>query len=168
MNSGRCLIVLAAAAFVACAGAAPPKRLSTAEALTVTNSVREFAATVADGVTRRGPQAWRDYFVDSPAFFMASEGRLVFENGDAATRGVQELTRSITHIELRWGEGLRVDPLSPTLAIMAAPWHELRVDAGGHRVEENGYFTALVEFSSLGWRFRDAHWSVTAAPSAVP
>lgn len=110
MNVCRSLIVLSALVSVACAGAAPPVRLSTAEALAVTNGVHAFASAVADGVTRRGPAAWQDSFEGTPAFFMASEGRMVFENADAATRGIRELTKSIAHIELRWGDPLRVDP----------------------------------------------------------
>ena len=131
-------------------------------------SVRAFAATVADDITRRGPAAWRDYFADTPSFFMASDGRLVFANSEAATRGINELTRSISHIELSWGEPLLVDPFAPTFAMMAAPYHEILVDSGGHRVEANGYFTGLAELGPAGWKFRNAHWSVAGPRPAVP
>ena len=167
MNVFRSLMVLSAVVLVACAGAAPPARLPAAEALTVTNGVRAFMSTVADGVTRRGPAAWQDYFEDTPAFFMASEGRMVFENADAATQGIKELTKSIAHIALRWGDPLRVDPLTSTLAMVAAPYHEDLTDAGGHQVVEDGYFTALAELGPKGWRFRNAHWSVATSPPVV-
>ena len=46
-------------------------------------------------VNQRGPEAWRSHFAESPAFFMASEGRLVFPSSDAATQGIEELTHLI-------------------------------------------------------------------------
>ena len=89
---------------------------------------------------------------------MASDGHLVF-HGDAAVRGIEELSRTIPQIELRWGDSVRVDPLTPTLAMLATPYYELQVDPAGHRVEETGYFTGLVELGPGGWKFRNAHWS---------
>jgi hypothetical protein len=142
-------------------------RLVAGQAATIDDSVRAFAAAVAHSITREGPLAWRRYFLDSPAFFMASEGRLVLPNSDSATRVIRDLARTIVRIELRWDEGLRVDPLAPGLAVMAAPFHETRLDAAGRRVEETGYFTGVAEHHSGGWLFRDAHWSVPRAPSPV-
>ena len=164
----RALIAVTASVFVACTGAMTPAHLPAAQALAVRNSVSAFVTAVAEGVTRRGPAAWRTFFSDTPEFFMASEGQLVFASGDAATRGIDELTRVITQIELRWGEPVRIQPLTSTLAIVGAPYHELRLDSAGHRVEENGYFTGLAELGPTGWRFSNAHWSVATGPSAVP
>lgn len=48
---------------------------------------------------------------------MVAEGRLVFPQRDAARKAIEDLTRSIKQIELRWGEPLRVDPLAPGLDI---------------------------------------------------
>lgn len=167
MNLNRNLAALFAGILVACAGVAPPRQLSTAEALTVTNGVRAFVAAVADGVTGRGPAAWRDYFADTPAFFMAVDGHMAFDTSDAATRGLREVVKSIPRIELRWGD-VRVDPLTPRLAMVAAPYHEIQIDAGGRKVSTAGYFTALAELGPGGWRFRDAHWSSAIAPAPVP
>lgn len=132
------------------------------------SAVRAFAATVAHDVTQRGPAAWREHFADTPNFFMASEGRLVFANGDDATRGIQKLTTQIAHIELRWGDPMRLDPLTPTLVMLGMPFHEVLVDTAGHKVEESGYFTGLAELGPEGWKFRNAHWSVAGPPSPVP
>jgi hypothetical protein len=134
----------------------------------IDDSVRAFAAGVARGITQEGPAAWRGFLLDDTAFFMASEGRLVFPNGGAAARAIPGLVRAIAHIELRWGDGLRVDPLAPGLAMVAAPYYELRVDPAGHRVEEIGFFTGLAEHRTAGWRFRDAHWSVLSPAPHVP
>lgn len=58
---------------------------------------------MARDVTQEGPAAWRKHFADSPSFFMAAEGCLVFPNSQAATLAIQDLTRTIKYIELRWG-----------------------------------------------------------------
>jgi hypothetical protein len=145
-----------ALALSACASPRTPSTAAT------TDSVRTFAEAVARGVSERGPAAWRDYFADTSAFFMASEGLLVFPSGDSATRGIESLQRVTARIELSWGDTVRVDVLAPGLAMMAASYHEVRVDRGGHRIEERGFFTGLSEHRPGGWRFRDAHWSVLA------
>jgi hypothetical protein len=149
---------------VLCAGCNRPRTsssLTSDEAAATTNAVRAFATSVADDVTRRGPLAWSDHFENTPNFFMASNGQLVFANGEAAIRGIKDVPKFIAHIELRWGDPMLVDPLAPTLAIIGAPYHEVQVDPSGHQIEENGYFTGLAELGPAGWKFRNAHWSVT-------
>jgi hypothetical protein len=141
--------------------------LDAAYAAALQDSVRAFAASVAQGVTAHGPAAWRAYFAEQPTFFMASEGRLVFPNSDSATRAIEGLTHVLKHLDLRWGDSLRVDPLAPGLALLATPYHEVQVDARGRRVEEEGFFTGIAEHYADGWRFRNAHWSVVP-PSALP
>lgn len=156
----------------ACHGQAEPHlgaaALDSIHAAAITDSVRAFAESVARGVTARGPAAWRAYFAAEPAFFKASEGRLVFPNSDSAARAITTLSQPIAKIELAWGEPLRIDPLAPGVALLAAPYHELRVDTLGRRVEEDGFLTAIVEHGPAGWQFRNAHWSVVAPPSVVP
>ena len=142
-------------------------RSDAASSAGVADSVRTFMETLAREVTRDGPAAWRRQFATDTAFFMASEGRLVFSSAAAAGRGIDELTRVIAHIELRWGGDVRVDPLGPGLAMVGASYTEMRVDTAGHRVDEMGYFTGLAEHRAEGWRFRDAHWSVVGPPPTV-
>jgi hypothetical protein len=133
----------------------------------VEQEVRQFAASVSRDITQQGPAAWERYFADSPAFFMASEGKLVFPNRQVARQAIAELARTIQHIELTWGDDLRVDPLTPELAQMASSWHEVQADKEGHQTTEDGFFTGLAERHNGQWKFRNAHWSVAApAPSA--
>ncbi|HEX8765585.1 MAG TPA: hypothetical protein VF740_10510, partial [Candidatus Acidoferrum sp.] len=75
--------------------------------------VRQFAVTVSRDVTEKGPAAWDKHLEDSPAFFMASEGKLIFPDRQAARTGISEFTHTIQHIELTWGDDLRVDALTP-------------------------------------------------------
>jgi len=170
MRAFGLLSVLGAVCSAACNRDRPapePSSLTPAHAAALVDSVRAFAVAVARDITRDGPAAWQGHFGRSPAFFMAAEGRMVFSTSDAATRGIAELRRVIRHMELRWEDSVRVDPLAPGLAVLAAPYHEVRVDTAGKRVEEAGYFTGLVEHGADGWRLRDAHWSVVGAPPPV-
>jgi hypothetical protein len=164
------IVLLAALVLPACGTPRPSSTLvlDAPHAAAIAESVRAFADGVARDVSQHGPSAWRAYFADTAAFFMAAEGRLVFPSRDSATRGIDGLERAIAHIQLRWGDSLRVDALVPGLAMMAVPYEESRVDRAGHRVDERGFFTGLVEHRGRGWQFRDAHWSVLAPPGPVP
>jgi len=129
----------------------------------VEDNVRAFMRTVAHDITQDGPAAWRRHFADSPAFFMAVDGHLQFPNSAAATSGIQDFARTIQHIELQWGDDLRVDPLTLDLAAVATSYHEVMVSTGGHQVDAKGFFTGLAEHRDGRWQFRNAHWS-SAAP----
>ena len=145
-----------------------PRSLTPASATAVEDGVRSFTRAVAHDVTQDGPAAWRKHFSDGPSFFMAADGLLVFPNSTAATAGIHDLARTFKQIELRWGDDLRVDPLTPDLAVVAASYHEVRVNTAGQRVEESGFFTGVAEYRDGRWQFRNAHWSVPVASPPVP
>ena len=147
--------------------AAESQSLTPARAAAVEAGVRAFTATVARDVTEEGPLAWGRHFDNSPAFFMAVNGQMAFPNGTAAKEGIQSAALSIKRIELRWGDDLRVDALTPELAVVAAPWHEIQMDAAGHTVEVSGFFTGLAEYRDRHWQFRNAHWSSPVSPSSA-
>jgi hypothetical protein len=111
--------------------------------------------------------AWQRHFEEGPAFFMAVNGRLAFADGASAAAAMKTLVHTIQHVELQWGDDLRIDALAPELAVVAASYHEVRVDAAGVRIDEDGFFTGVVERRGERWRFRDAHWSVPI-PAAAP
>jgi hypothetical protein len=129
-------------------------------------NVRRYMATVADDVTHQGPTAWQKHLVNDPAFFMANDGMLVFPNYETAYNVVDDFARATKSIELKWGDDLRVDPLTPTLAVVGATWHEVRVDTNDKRTDQSGFFTGVVEDRNGQWQFRDAHWSTSTPPPA--
>jgi hypothetical protein len=133
----------------------------------VRSEVQAYAQLVANDVTRSGPTAWKRHLVGAPEFFMVVDGQMVFPSGAAATAAVDGLARVIAKVELRWGD-VRVDPLGADLAVIAAPYHELRVGADGKHVDEDGYFTAVAERRDGRWWLRDAHWSVPMPAASVP
>jgi hypothetical protein len=169
-NAGPLVFLLAA---IGCAGCShrvasiESQTMTAANAAATEQSVRAFAQAVAHDITQEGPSAWRRHFADSPAFFMASEGHLAFPNSASATAGIRDFAGTIKQMELRWGDDLRVDPLTPDLAVVAASWREVRVGTDGRRVEEAGFFTGTAEHRDGRWQFRNAHWSVAAPPPPV-
>jgi len=147
------------------AGASESQRLTPDRGAAVDRAVRAFMQTVAHDVTQDGPTAWLKYLDSGPAFFMAVNGQMAFPNGTAAQEGTRKFGQTIRHIELKWGDDVRVDPLTADLAMVAASWREVQIDTAGHQVDEAGYFTGLAEYREGHWRFRDAHWSSPVSAS---
>ena len=147
------------------------RSLTPARRAAVEDGVRRFTVTVAQDVTQEGPMAWRKHFADSPGFFMAVNGKLVFPNGQAAAHAIPEIARNYKHIELRWGDDLRLDALTENLCVVAASYTEvieLRPDAEGIQGTQSGYFTGLAENRNGQWQFRDVHWSAPVLPANAP
>ena len=167
----RSTLLLAALALAGCSartpGSAELQSLTPASAAAIDESARKFMHTVAHDVTQEGPLAWLKFFDTGPGFFMAVNGQLAFPNAAAAKEGTQNFARTINHIDLTWGNDLRVDPLTPELAVVATPWHEIKTDAAGQTIEDGGFFTGLAEFRDGRWQFRDAHWSSPVTPPAA-
>jgi len=134
----------------------------------VEDGVRRFAGLVAHDVSQDGPIAWGKYFSDRPEFFMVVNGKIAFPSGQAAVLALPEVARAFKHIDLRWGNDLRVDVLTPELAVMGASYDEVLDYADGHREAVSGYFTGVVELRNGQWQFRDAHWSSPAAAGKAP
>jgi hypothetical protein len=145
------------------AGAKNSHSLTPDETVAVDRAVRAFMQSVSHSVTQDGPLAWIEYFDASPAFFMAVNGQMTFPNADAAQDGTRKFAQAIRQIELKWGDDLRVDPLTNEFAVVAVSWREVQVDTAGHTVTQTGYFTGLAEYRDGHWQFRNAHWSAPIA-----
>ena len=91
---------------------------------------------------------------------MAVNGQMAFPNGAAAQKGTKKFAQTINHIQLKWGNDLRVDALTAELAVVAVSWSEVQLDTEGHRVDEAGYFTGVAEYRKEQWQLRGAHCSV--------
>lgn len=139
-------------------GPGPRAPLDPPHAAAIEDSVRQFAAAIAQDVSGGGPNAWLPHFVHGPEFFMASEGRLVFPSFDSATTFVHALSRTIPQIDLAWAD-IRVDPIAPGIAILGASYREALTPRTGRATRARGYFTGLAIHTASGWQLRDAHWS---------
>jgi hypothetical protein len=114
--------------------------------------------------------AWRKHFSDRPEFFMAVNGQLAFPSGQAAAQAIPEVARRYKHIELRWGDDLRLDALTENLCVIGASYTEiveLQPGVDGPAGTQRGYFTGVVENRNGQWQFRDAHWSAPVPPGKV-
>jgi acetyl esterase/lipase len=131
----------------------------------VEKDVRAFMQQVAHDVSQEGPSAWLRHFADSPSFFMAVNGQMAFPDSATATSVIHDLSQSMKSIELHWGDDLRVDPLTATLAVVATSYHEVMVFSSGQRMDGPGFFTGVVEHRDGRWQFRDVHWSVAPPPA---
>jgi hypothetical protein len=160
LRASMALIVLALAGAAAVAQGA----LTPAERAAVSADVRHFMLAVASDVTQHGPTAWRARFSQTPQFFMAVNGALAFADSAAASRGIAALPGIIKSIELKWGDDLRIDPLTARFAVVGSSYYELQTHPDGTRNIERGYFTGVAERGAAGWTLRDAHWSALAPP----
>src|SRR5215469_6061955 len=75
--------------------------LTAEQRTSVERGVRQFVVNVAQDVSQEGPAAWRKEFSGGPEFFMASEGKLAFANGQAAMQGIEGLSQMIKRIALK-------------------------------------------------------------------
>jgi hypothetical protein len=125
----------------------------------IEREVRQFMQAVAADVTTHGPTAWQAYMAQTPAFFMAADGQLRFASPAAASSAIAELPKSIRQIGLKWGDDLRVDPLTAIYAVVGTSFAEKLVAPDGTIRYERGYLTAVLEAHAGHWTFRDAHWS---------
>ena len=126
----------------------------------VQDSVRLMVGSIANDVTSDGPVAWLTYFEQTPGFFMASDGKLQFSNNDSATNFIRNtLVKSVSKIGLQWNN-IRIEPLSTTLASIAAGFHENITVNPGNTISIDGYFTAIAEQTPKGWKLHNAHWSM--------
>ena len=167
-----CIALMALSTFAGCGLHGNPgndtQSLTPEQKTAVQAGVRAFMADVAREVSAGGPTAWQRFFVDDPSFFMASEGQLFFPNGQPMGQWIQGITHFIKTVHLQWGDALRIDALTPTLAVVGAPYVEIRTDPQGQQMTERGYFTGVAEYRNGGWLFRDAHWSVAPAATKTP
>jgi hypothetical protein len=125
----------------------------------VEDSVSKMASALTLDLSQIGPAAWLHYFEDSPDFFMAVDGKMAFPNYQTADHFITDtLVKAIRKINLQW-QSLRINPLSPSLASMAARYHEDLFDSAGKSIQANGYFTATAVFTAQGWKLKNIHWS---------
>lgn len=132
----------------------------------VRDSVSAMAASIARDVSQKGPVAWTDYFENTPQFFMAVDGQLVFNGYDSANTFIRSvLVKSILAIQLRWSN-IRINALTDQLAGIAAVYHEKITDATGKITPSDGYFTGIAHQTPQGWKLLNAHWSASTAKNS--
>jgi hypothetical protein len=137
-------------------------RISAAERAVVRDSMISMYSNIARDVSSKGPAAWVNYFEDTPDFFMANDGQLVFRDYQSAKSFIlNTVVKMIPHITLRWSH-LRIEPLNARLASLGADFHEDQVLSNGKKLSINGYFTGIAHYDGRAWKLRNCHWSARA------
>lgn len=149
------LPVLPLLLLAACATSSP---LSPADAKTVEQGVRDLLATVAVDLARDGPTGWLPHFLPGPGFFMASDGLLAFQDGDAAAAVCHEMSKRFGSMELIWSD-IRVEPLTANTAAFGATYREDMQQLAGGKVHFEGYVTGTAVRIGARWQLQHLHWS---------
>ena len=156
MMSAKILIPLIVFA-ISCSN--KPDSLNPKQVSDIRDSVQLMVESIAKNVSREGSVAWLRYFENSPDFFMAADGQLVFPNIDTATNFINNVVVKIMpKIELRWSN-IRIDQLAHKLAGISAIYHEDITDPAGKMAPHDGYFTGIAHQTPQGWKLQNAHWS---------
>jgi hypothetical protein len=135
-----------------------PSELDASSVGEIEGGVRQMASSIARDVAADGPNEWLRYFADDREFFLANNGNLQIANFEDAKIFLNRYSVGVAHLELTWGE-IRVDAVTPDVAMMASPYREVITDTGGHVSHYDGYFTGLAVRTKTGWKLRNAHWS---------
>ena len=159
--------VLLGAAIVIAAAAPPGETSGVATVGTVASrkidaGVRRMAADIASDLSREGPTAWLRYLDNDGRFLMAVDGKLQIDGAAATKSSLVEFAKYVPHVEPTWTD-LRVDPLAPGVASLAASYRETQTDTHGHSDLVEGYFTGVAMRTATGWKLRSAHWSSPVA-----
>ena len=128
--------------------------------VSVSKDVIQLADSIALDISKNGPAAWLYYFENSPDFYMASNGSLIFPDYATALRYIHDsLIHTIPHITLKW-TGIRVDSISPDHAFIASGFQEDITGANGTVNSIRGFFTAVARSTPFGWKLSGVHWSI--------
>lgn len=65
--------------------------LTSAQSSVIKDSVNRMVQTIAKSISDEGPLAWLRYLENSPDFFMAADGQLVFPDNNAATNFLKNI-----------------------------------------------------------------------------
>ena len=107
------------------------------------------------------PGKWMNYFEDTSLFCMASEGKLVFPNYNAAQKFIADtLVHYISKVDLVW-KNIHADSIAENTVAINTAYHEDLTATSGNVMDEDGYCTAIADNTNAGWKFRNLHWSVS-------
>jgi len=145
----------------------PGQSFDVTESNLVKDTVTNMVLNVEKDISISGPAAWLNYFENSPHFFMATDGNLVFKDYQSAKAFIlNTLVKSIPHIKLRW-DHIRVEPFSDNIASIGADFQEELTSNAGKTVFFTGYFTATAHKTNVGWKLINVHWSIKPQSNTV-
>lgn len=142
---------------IGCGGAAPSDSLAHDATATGDSATAMFEAIPARLATE-GPQGWLAVFEGSPTFLMASDGAIAFPSADSAAAFLAAFASAVAAMELEWRD-VRITPLGPGLAAVAAGYEERIIRTDGDTLVFDGYVTGVARSRDGSWRLQQLHWS---------
>jgi hypothetical protein len=161
---GLGVVVLVGGLVAACTPAAPP--FTPAHRAAVDDSVREVTARLAAEISAHGYRAFVPVMDSAPGYVWAYNGFLPFTSFDSMAAWARRDPEPESPETFAW-DSVRVEPLAPGIAVVAATYTETRPDSAGRPNTEQGAFTAVALHRADGWKFTDAHTS-TLPPAPPP
>jgi hypothetical protein len=153
--------VVAAVALAACKPAAAPFTAEHQAALA--DSVREVAARLAAEISAHGYRAFTPVMDSAPGYVWAYNGFIAFPSFDSMATWARSSPEPKTPEVFAW-DSVRVEPIAPGVATLAATYAETAPDRTGNQGTEKGVFTAVAVHRADGWKFTDAHTSTLPPP----
>jgi hypothetical protein len=129
----------------------------------VRDSARAFFESIPAELAGDGPDAWLRLFDPSTSFFMASDGQVALADRAAAEAFLAGFSPTVARVELVW-EDVRIEPLAPGVAVVAAAYREAIVLADGSVSRFGGYVSGVARNRGGSWALQHLHWSSPEPP----
>jgi len=149
-------ILAASCIIAACTPAAAP--FGARERAAVADSVRELAARLAAQISAHGYRGFPPAMDSAPGYVWAYNGFIAFPSFDSMAAWTRTDPEPTVPEVFAW-DSVRVEPLAPGIAGVAATYTETRPDSTGRPQTEKGVFTAVAVHRSGGWKLTTAHTS---------
>ncbi len=140
----------------------PARPLDGSGTVSLQQGVRALVDQIPEDLAHDGPRGWLRHFLRSPAFYMASNGRVVFPSNAVADSAIGAMALTTRSMELHWLDP-RIDSLAPDLAAVASAFTERITDSAGRVQAFEGFLTAIAVPVDSGWQLQSLHWSLTPA-----
>jgi hypothetical protein len=145
----------------ACTPAAAP--FTPAHRAAVEDSVREVTARLAAEISAHGYRAFVPVMDSAPGYAWAYNGFLPFTSFDSMAAWARSSPEPQEPGTFAW-DSVRIEPLAPGVAAVAATYAEIAPDRTGTPGTEKGVFTAVAVHRADGWKFTNAHTSTLPPP----
>lgn len=151
------VIILTSLAMIAC-GTGSPSHLTESHRGAMVDSVEQMLDQYRASLNTEGFAAALAYYVDSPDFHIAENGRIAYAAYDSVAAALTALhnAKFATNLELH---ETRILPLAPGLAGVTASYQQTIRDSTGQEFLLDGVFSMTVVHMSEGWKFLAGHTS---------
>jgi hypothetical protein len=120
--------------------------------------VEAFFEGIPSALAAGGPAAWLDVFDDTPSFFMASDGSLVFPDRATAETFLADFAPRVRTMSLAWIEP-RFTMLAEGVVAVASAYVETIAMTDGTESTFAGYVSGVIRASADEWKLQHLHWS---------